>query len=292
MPIVIEGFQYEIGWPAPGRYPGHHRSGSAGAGYEFRGHAPLTSASDARRIDLRASLKDPFGQWIVRTFRQRSAIDLHIVADLSASMGVAGTHRKLDVLADLTAAAAYSAYRTGDAFGFIGADEKLHEELYVPPTRAPGAGIALRAKLRNLEPTGRSAQALARVAALLPRRRCIVFLVSDFHLPQALLEATLDGLASHQVVPVILRDPVEMTPPAGFGLITLRDPETGRERKLLLRPALRRKLTIAYRERAELLSRLFARRGTRPLHVIGPFRAEQVTRYFLGARPEAQPVES
>lgn len=280
---MIDAFQYEIGWLAAGQYPGHHRSATAGSGFELRGHAPLSSGSDVRRIDLRASLKNPFGEWIVRTFQQRSAIALYVVADLSASMGSAP--RKLDVLADLTATASYSAYRTGDAFGFIGADEELRKDLYLPATRAPGAGAALSARLRDLELTGRSAEALRRVAALLPRRRCLVFLVSDFHLPQELLTAVLDGLAHHQLVPVVLWDPLEFVPAERFGLVGVRDPETGARRTLLLRPALRRKLSAAFRERSDSLRRELARRGTRPLLVTGPLRAEEVTRYFLGAAP-------
>jgi uncharacterized protein (DUF58 family) len=250
------------------------------------------SAPDARRIDLRASLKDPFGQWIVRTFRQRSSIDLHVIADVSASMGVTGTRRKLDVVGDLTAAAAYSAYRTGDAFGFIGADQRLREDLYLPPTRAPGAGAALSAKLRRLEPFGRSAAALPRTATLLPRRRCLVFLASDFHLPHSLLAAALDALAAHQVVPVVLWDPDEFAPAARFGIGTVRDPESGTQRTLLVRPALRRKLATAFRERAHFLERLFAHRGTRPLFLTGSFRAEEVTQYFLGATPALPAVEA
>jgi len=243
------------------------------------------SAPDPRRIDLRASLKDPFGQWVVRTFRQRSSINLYIIADLSASMGVTGARRKLDVLADLTEAAAYSAHRTGDPFGFVGADEELHEELYLPAMRAPGAGTVLSEKLRRLTLAERSAAALPRAAALLPRRRCLVFLVSDFHLPHSLLEACLDALAAHHVVPVVLWDPAESRPAAGFGIGAVRDPESGVQRTVLVRPALRRKLAAAYRERALALERLFARRSTRPLFITGAFRSAQVSQYFLGAAP-------
>jgi uncharacterized protein (DUF58 family) len=250
------------------------------------------SAPDARRIDLRASLKDPFGQWIVRTFRQRSSIDLHVIADLSASMGVTGTQRKLDVMADLTAAAAYSAYRTGDTFGFIGADEQLRAELYVPAVRTQGIGIVLSEKLRRLKLIGRSAAALPRAAALLPRRRCLVFLASDFHLPHSLLETTLDALAPHQVVPVVLWDPAEFRPSARFGIGAVSDPESGGQRTVLVRAALRRKVANAFRERAVSLERLFARRGTRPLLITGPFRPVEVTRYFLGAAPALPAVDT
>ena len=47
-------------------FPAHHRSTRGDSGFEFRGHAPLLDAPDPRRLDLHASLRDPFGDWIVR----------------------------------------------------------------------------------------------------------------------------------------------------------------------------------------------------------------------------------
>jgi hypothetical protein len=150
----------------------------------------------------------------------------------------------------------------------------------------------LSEKLRRLKLAGRSAAALPRAAAWLPRRRCLVFLASDFHLPYPLLDATLDALAPHQVVPVVLWDPVEFRPSARFGISAVSDLESGRRRTLLVRAALRRKVATAFRERAVSLEQMFARRGTRPLFITGPFRPVEVTRYFLGGAPALPAVDT
>ena len=57
-----EEFHYRIDAPARGHFPGHHRSRRGESGFEFRSHALLVDAPDPRRLDLHASLRDPFGQ--------------------------------------------------------------------------------------------------------------------------------------------------------------------------------------------------------------------------------------
>ena len=58
---AVRELHYRIGSAALGHFPGHHRSPRGNSGFEFRGHARLFDAPDARRIDLHASLRDPFG---------------------------------------------------------------------------------------------------------------------------------------------------------------------------------------------------------------------------------------
>lgn len=115
---MIRELHYRLGGTATGVLPGHHRSRSGDTGFEFRGHAALQDAPDVRRLDLHASLRDPFGGWRVRLHSQRKAIPVTLVADLSASMAFEGAQRKLDVLADFAESLAWSAWRTGDSFGF------------------------------------------------------------------------------------------------------------------------------------------------------------------------------
>ena len=156
----IRELHYRIGGAVTGLFPGAHRSRSGDAGFEFRGLAALHDAPDARRLDLHASLRDPFDGWIVRRSSERRSIPVVLVADLSASMDFDGPVRKLDVLADLTASLAWSAGRNGDSFGFVGCDERIRSELSVPQTRRRGAGLALASTLRAWRPLGRSARAL------------------------------------------------------------------------------------------------------------------------------------
>ena len=279
----MQEFRYEISWPATGNRPGHHRSGRLGAGFEFRNHAPLVAHPDPRRLDLHASLKDPFGGSIVRVFRQRSAITVYILADLSASMGFIGTHAKLDVLADFSGAAAYSAYRTGDAFGFIGADGAVLERMWLAPSRSKGMASLIAERLRRFVPAANSATGLLAAAQMLGRHRALVFLASDFHFPLGELQALLSTLSPHHVVPVVLWDRAEYTVLPKWGIGMLMDSETGQRRTVFLRPSLHQRLLQAYRDRQSALRDVFLRYGRRPLELLDEFVADQVTEYFLAA---------
>ena len=178
---------YRVTGAVRGRLPGAHRSRRGHSGSEFRAHAPLLDVPDVRRLDLNASLRDPFGQWLVRVNSERMAVPVAMVADLSASMGFEGAQRKLDVLADFVESLSWSAWRNGDSFGFVGCDEHVRTELLLPQTRARGGGIALAAALRALALAGRSAQGLLSAHRHLARQRSLLFLVSDFHLPLELV---------------------------------------------------------------------------------------------------------
>ena len=274
---------YRIHWFAGGRRPGQHRSRSPGAGYEFRGHAPLLRELDARRLDVHASLRDPFGYaaglWQVRTFNQRSAIRVVVLADLSASMSADGTQRKMALLADLTATLAYSAWRAGDAFGFFAADARLQREFVQFPSRARGAGQRIAERLRAHAGTGASAEGLIEAARQLGRARTLVFLASDFHFDDAAIDRLLAALSAHAVVPVVLWDEQERTLPAA-GFTSVVDAESGAKRFLWLRPALRARYEQRLADRRAALAQRLTRDGLAPLFLAAPFDADAVSAYF------------
>lgn len=276
---AVREFHYRVRYGAAGHVPGAHRSRRGEAGLEFRGHVPLTQAPDTRRIDVHASLRDAFGQWQVRVFSERKAVAVVVIADLSASMGYRGVRRKLDVLADFTQAAAESAWRAGDSFGFIGCDERLRRDWLLPPTRRRGLGSLLAQRLRRLDPQG-SALGLADAARALPHRRALVFLVSDFHLPIADLEVVLGGLAHHEVVPVLVWDQQEFDPPRN-GLIQLADPESGEQTLVWMRPALRERWRAVQAGRRAALKALFHRHRLDPLVLDDGYRADAVSAHFV-----------
>jgi uncharacterized protein (DUF58 family) len=276
-------FRYEIGCPATGYRPGHHRSFGRGNGFEFRGHVPLLMDPDPRRLDVHASCRQPHGQLMVRVFRERRAISVFVLADVSASLAFAGVRRKMDVLADLTAAAALSAHRIGDAFGFLGADVAVREELRVAPTRKRGAGLLIAERLRRFVPTGNSAAGLAAAARALGRHRALVFLASDFHFSVTELDALLHNLSRYVVVPVVLWDRAEFPVAGRPGIDAVRDLESGRERLLFMRSALRVRIGAALRERQRTLEACFARHGIRPIMLLDGFDADRMTEYFLDA---------
>jgi uncharacterized protein (DUF58 family) len=274
-------FFYRLPAPASGLRPGAPRSAGGDGGMELRGHADWLRAPDARRLDLRATLRDPFQRWQVRLHSLPRAQTAWLVADVSGSMAFGAPRRKLALLAACASSLAWSAWRTGDPFGCVACDDRVRTELLWPPARQPGRALALAARLRALQPVGHGSRALAGAVAAMGRSRALVFLASDFHVPLDELRRWLDALAAHWVVPVVIWDRQELVPRGPPGLLSLVDAESGARRVLWWRPGLRERWEAAARERREALVTCFAQARLRPLFIEGAFDADAVTRHFL-----------
>jgi len=277
---LIQEFHYRMQRRSHGEHAGRHAGSTGSGGFEFHGLAPFMAHPDARHLDVRATLADPFGQPVVRQFRQRVAVPVYVLADLSASMGFAG---KMRLLADFAASAAYSAFRSGDPFGFFGCDTALSPDWILPLRWHKGLAEELEARLRNFQPQGANAHALLETAVHLGKRRALVFLVSDFHFPSGELEALLDAFAPHDLVPVVLWNSAEYERLPAWGFAELRDPETGARRRLFVRPSLRERIRETFAARRTVLVNLFGRFGREAFFLVDRFEADALTRYFYQA---------
>lgn len=278
---MIKEFSYWVGWRSSGSQPGQHVGNQSDGGADFLGVSPLIEYPDPRHLDIRASLTDVHGQLLVKRFRQRTAIPVALVADLSASMGFQGTTRKTDLLAEFAEAVAWSAWRAGDPFAFFGCDDTIRWDLHLPLRMYKGLAADWLERLARFQPEASDARGLLEVAAHLGRTKSLVFLASDFHLPDDPLQRVLDSFSRHDLVPIVFWDSAEYQCLPRFGLVRLRDPETGAQRSLFLRPALRDRLQLAFRERRLALSRLCTRYGREPFFVTDRFDADALTRYFF-----------
>lgn len=253
---------YALRWRTRGVRPGAHRGRMPSALGEGHDVVPFAQSPDARRIDLRQSLRDPFGQLHVRRFRQPSAVDVAVLLDTSGSMGFRGRMHAREVAARLCAALAWAARQAGDAFGLGLGGETLGAGSFAP-TRAAPAPTALLERLRALPAAGAHAHGLVEAAQALGARRSLVFVVSDFLFPEALGAELFDALAAHEIVPVCLQDSAQEHIPA-WGIAELRDLESGRRRLLLLRPRLRAAWRAERAARRARFQSLCAERGVRP----------------------------
>lgn len=333
-------FHYRIALACSGFRPGAHQGTNQGAGQEFAAHARLFDLPDPRRIDLRASLRNARREPLVRTFNQRSAVPVHAVIDVSASMGFGAQRAKLDVIADFVESLGYSAYRVGDAVGLVAFDSEVRDDLYLPARHSRGVGSAMAELLREFVQRAAGADAdadssaaaasandanadadcgaaLQRSVERLAGKSGLVFLVSDFHwaqqdggaplpadapkksqrnvdmemnadvtLPslargQQGLLAALDMLAHAQVVPIVVWDPAEMTPPQEDVLLTIVDAESGMRRTLWVGAKVRAQWQQRVSERRATLDTLFAKAGLRPFYLHAAFDPEALTRHFL-----------
>lgn len=268
---------YRLRWRPRGVRPGAHPGKGDGGDGTFRALVPLVARPDPRRIDLRASLRDPFEGVHVRTFAPRRATTVAVLTDLSGSMGFDGTGAEV---ARLAATLAASAGATGDEFTLIGAGDSVRADAFIPASRRRGLGAQVAATLSSAEPVGKSAQGLAAAAERLPRRRCLVFLVSDYLMPQADLDLTLDALWRHDVVPVVVRDSRAEGDVPAWGLMEIADVETGGRRLAFMRPGLRARWQAAARAWLAALEASFAARGYTPFHLVDRFDPDALVAFL------------
>ena len=194
----------------------------------------------------------------------------------------------MDVLADFTESVAYSVHRTGDRFAFMGCDEVLRPDFLLLPTHALGAGLEVVQRLRNLVPSGTSAAGLLNAGPNLTKQRSLIFLVSDFHFNAGLLSSLMESLSGHRICPIVLWDRAEFERLPRFGLVSVRDTESGHKRTLLLRPAFQERLREAFAARRSWLTRLFTSYDTQALFIEDGFHAEHVTQYFHRVEDSAE----
>jgi uncharacterized protein (DUF58 family) len=262
---------------------GSHPATTLGAGQEFASHANLYDRPDPRRLDLRASLRSLRGEWLVRVNRQRAAVPVYVIVDVSASMAFGSPRPKLQRVADFVEALGRSAFAVGDALGMAAFDEHERMDLLVPALLSRGTGTLMATLLRASVARGRGADGLVEAIQRHAGRAELIFLVSDFHWPLERLEPVLDLLSHAFVVPMVVWDHAEIAPPEQPGLLSIWDMESQTQRMLWMRPKLRQRwLEAVARRRWEIADR-FARRNIRPFHVEGEFDGEAMSRYFLEA---------
>jgi uncharacterized protein (DUF58 family) len=285
----MQEFHYRMPRRVGGERPGSHPGRSLGAGQEFVSHTSLYHRPDPRRLDLRASLRNVNGDWLVRVHRQKASVAVHAVVDVSASMSFGGERPKLDVAADFVEAMAHSAFRVGDPAGLVAFDARERDDLFMPASLGRGVAIEMAAKLRAVQASGAGGiEGLEEAVLPLAGREGLVFVVSDFHWPLERLGDVLDLLAHALVVPVVLWDDAEMQPPGdGAGpsvaLALLRDLESGRHRTLWMRPSLREKWREGVAQRRAALDALFESKGLRPFYMSGSFDPDAMSNYFFEA---------
>jgi uncharacterized protein (DUF58 family) len=271
---------YAVRWRPGHALPGRHTSRLSGAGGHFRAYRPFWQVPDARQIDVRRSIMNPFDQIMVRQTDDRTSISVVIAADVSRSMQPTQASENLRTVAHIAQAAARSAHRANDAFGLIAFDTAPRPDLYLPPSRSRGATAAALTALRAVHPDGKTAAGITKISDLLPSRRCLVILASDFLFPPHILEQALQKLAPHDIAPIVFHEQREQKIPRS-GLMRLQDSETGEKRFCFMRPALAHRWQTARAHWRTNLENMFLRHGRPPFHVEGKLDLASLGEHLL-----------
>lgn len=280
IPSYAKPFTYQIPWKSSSVHAGDHRGLQRGLGFEYRGNVSLVDYPDARRMDLRQTLRDPYEQIQVRLFNQDNTTPIFAICDLSSSMQFQGRQRKLDQAIEIAASIAYSAFETGDMFSFIGYNQHVLEEFTLPLSHHIHQSFEAIEQLRSYKKMRVGSDGALEVPQYLSMNKGMVFWISDFHMPLTLIEQALNMMSMHHVIPVVLWDDQEYRKLPKFGFGNMIDPETGSNRTIFFRDALRSQFEAAFAARKQSLEDIFSRFESQAVYLSGKFSPDTMSHYF------------
>ena len=211
---------------------GHYHSVFRGRGIDFDSVREYVPGDEVRTIDWNVTARA--GRPFVKQFREERELVVWLLVDVSASGDFgSGATTKRELAAELACVLALSAVRNNDKVGLLMFTDRI--EVRVPPAKGRRHAMRVVREILACRPQGRGTD-LAGALECVGRdalRRAVVFLLSDFELPDddgvtlAKVERAARPVgARHDVVAFEVRDPHERELPA-LGLVTVEDAESG-----------------------------------------------------------------
>jgi uncharacterized protein (DUF58 family) len=235
---------------------GGYHSLFKGRGMAFSEVRPYQPGDEIRAIDWNVTAR--MGEPFIKVFSEERELTALIAVDRSASQDAGfAPQAKAEVSAEIAALLVFSALENGDRAGLLLFTDRI--ERYVPPRRGKKHGLRLITEVLAFRPQGRGtdiAGALGHLSTA-QRRKAVVFVVSDF-LAHGYESALAVLSRRHDVVPVVVSDPVEEKLPELRGLWPVTDAESGETAMLDFSDAHTRMAYQLYaRERAEKRDKIF-----------------------------------
>jgi len=214
---------------------GSYHSAFKGQGIDFEEVREYQAGDEVRSIDWNVTAK--MGTPFVKQYREERELTILLAIDISDSGTFGSTKRsKRERLAELGALLAFSANRNGDKVGLLLFSDQI--EQYLPPNK--GQKHILRVLREILFHPNQSKKTDLneglRFINRVMRRRAVVFLLSDFIIPEfnAKEESAEDlffkELAAtrrrHDLVCARIHDPCELKVP-DIGIVHFEDTESG-----------------------------------------------------------------
>lgn len=204
-------------------FSGEYHSVFKGRGMDFAEVREYQIGDDIRCIDWNVTAR--FGHPYVKVFEEERELTVFLIVDLSGSEYF-GTKQstKHQLAIELSATLAFSALKNNDKVGLLLFTDKI--EKFIPPKKSRSHILRIIRELVSFEPEGYKTdinQALEFFYKAV-KKRCIVFLISDFIDDN--YERMLRILGNkHDLVAICVEDEKEKYIP-DLGLIKLKDLET------------------------------------------------------------------
>ena len=244
---------------------GSYHSAFKGQGIDFEEVREYQPGDEVRSIDWNVTAKMGFP--FVKQYREERELTILLAIDISNSgTWGSGNRTKRERLAELGALLSFSANRNGDKVGLLLFSNQV--EKYLPP--AKGQKHVLRI-LREIlfhqnESKGTDLNEGLRFLNRVMRRRAVVFLLSDFIIPEYdSEEETIENIflkelsttrRRHDLVCCQIHDHIETEIP-NVGRIHIEDSETG---ETIILDSSNKDFRRQYKEHAQSIQETFVRR--------------------------------
>jgi uncharacterized protein (DUF58 family) len=205
-------------------FAGQYQSVFKGRGMEFAEVRHYLPGDDVRTIDWNVTART--GLPHVKRFVEERELSVMLLVDASASTHF-GTVKQLksEMAAEMAAVFAFSAITNNDKVGLVIFSDQV--EMAVPPKKGTRHVLRLIREVLSFKARGRGTNISAALEHLnrVSKRRCVVFVISDFLDPQARLGLKIAN-RRHDVIAIVVDDPRDVALP-DVGLIALEDAESG-----------------------------------------------------------------
>ncbi|MEZ6041757.1 MAG: DUF58 domain-containing protein [Planctomycetaceae bacterium] len=203
---------------------GQYRSVFRGRGMEFDEVREYQPGDEIRTIDWNVTARA--GVPFIKRYSEERELTVQFVVDVSAS-GAFGTAQqsKLDLMVEMSSLLMFSALKNNDKVGLLLFASDVKQ--FFPPRKGRSNVLRLIREMVAVEPVAEEANldAVLQFLNRVQKRRCVVFLLSDFQ-SVASRQALAVTNGRHDLVAVTVSDPRERELP-DVGFITFQDAETG-----------------------------------------------------------------
>ena len=205
-------------------FGGEYHSVFKGRGMTFSEVREYQPGDDIRLIDWNVTARS--GNPFIKVFEEERELTVLLIVDISAS-GIfgSGSHLKKNIGAEIASVLGFSAIKNNDKVGLILFSNEVVK--YVPPKKGKSHVLRVIRELLYTKPTenGTSIKNALEFLMKVSKRRCVVFLLSDF-LDKEYWDSIRIVNRKHDLIGIKIYDPFEVILP-DIGMIKVEDPETG-----------------------------------------------------------------
>lgn len=208
-------------------FAGQYHSAFKGRGMAFSEVREYQFGDDVRDIDWNVTAR--FHKPYVKVFEEERELTVMLLIDVSGSLDF-GTRQQLkaEMVTEIAATLAFSAIQNNDKIGVIFFSDKV--EKYIPPQKGRKHILYIIREMLDFHP-GSNKTDLSETLQFLSnvvKRRCTVFVLSDFYTRNSFSQSLTICSKKHDVVAIQVYDPFDKELP-NIGLMKIVDAETGHE---------------------------------------------------------------